>query len=129
MSFISTRLKHHFHKKGRALNLVLIQRPEGTRKWPTLRFLSRYTIQALSTRDTVFHQTLSPAPPQKLHIKQLFQNIHGKTAYSLEHLPNKNKCKIWGLKKKSETVNFDKIINLGNAPAVEYIKVIFKTND
>ena len=28
------RVKNHFHIKGWALNLVLIQRPEGTRKWP-----------------------------------------------------------------------------------------------
>ena len=28
------RMKNHFHIKGQALNLVLIQRPEGTRKWP-----------------------------------------------------------------------------------------------
>ena len=34
MSFICIRLKHYFHIKGWALNLVLIQRPGGTRKWP-----------------------------------------------------------------------------------------------
>ena len=26
--------KYHFHKKGLAPNLLLIQRPGGTRKWP-----------------------------------------------------------------------------------------------
>ena len=31
LSFISMRMKNHFHTKGWALNLVLIQRPEGTR--------------------------------------------------------------------------------------------------
>ena len=34
MSFICMRTKYHFHIKSWALNLVLIQRPEGTRKWP-----------------------------------------------------------------------------------------------
>ena len=27
-------MKNHFHTKGWALNLILIQRPRGTRKWP-----------------------------------------------------------------------------------------------
>ena len=31
--FVS-RMNNHFHIKGWALNLVLIQRTEGTRKWP-----------------------------------------------------------------------------------------------
>ena len=37
MSFICKRMKNHFHMKGWALNLVLIQRSGGggrTRKWP-----------------------------------------------------------------------------------------------
>ena len=34
MSLICMRMKNHFHIKGWALNLVLIQRPGGTRKWP-----------------------------------------------------------------------------------------------
>ena len=34
MSFICMRMKNHFHIKGWALNLVLIQRPRGTRKLP-----------------------------------------------------------------------------------------------
>ena len=34
MSFICMRIKNHFHIKGWAPNLVLIQRPGGTRKWP-----------------------------------------------------------------------------------------------
>ena len=34
MSFICMRMKNHFHIKGWAPNLVLIQRPGGTRKWP-----------------------------------------------------------------------------------------------
>ena len=35
ISFICMRMKNHFHIKGRALNLVLIQRPRGTRKYKT----------------------------------------------------------------------------------------------
>ena len=34
MIFYSHANKTHFHKKGWAPNLVLIQRPGGTRKWP-----------------------------------------------------------------------------------------------
>ena len=34
MSFICMRMKNHFHIKGWALNLVLIQRTRGTRKLP-----------------------------------------------------------------------------------------------
>ena len=30
--------ENHLHMKGWALNLVSIQRPRGTRKWPILRF-------------------------------------------------------------------------------------------
>ena len=33
-SFICMRMKNHFHNKGWALNLVLIQRPGGTQEWP-----------------------------------------------------------------------------------------------
>ena len=29
-------MKNHFHIKGRALNLVLIERPRGTQKWPLI---------------------------------------------------------------------------------------------
>ena len=35
ISFICMRMKNHFHIQGSALNLVLIQRPAGTRKWLT----------------------------------------------------------------------------------------------
>ena len=34
MSLICMSMKNRFHIKGWALNLVLIQRPGGTRKWP-----------------------------------------------------------------------------------------------
>ena len=33
MGFICMRMKYHFHIKSWALNLVLIKRPGGTRKW------------------------------------------------------------------------------------------------
>ena len=36
MNFICMRMKNHFHIKGWAPNIVLIQRPGGTRKWPIL---------------------------------------------------------------------------------------------
>ena len=34
VSFICMRMKNHLHVKGWALNLALIQKPEGTWKWP-----------------------------------------------------------------------------------------------
>ena len=34
MGFICMTMKNHFHIKGEVFNLVLIQRPGGTRKWP-----------------------------------------------------------------------------------------------
>ena len=34
ISFIFMRMKNHFYVKGWALNLVLVRRPGGTRKWP-----------------------------------------------------------------------------------------------
>ena len=40
MSFICMRMKNHFHIKGWALNLVLIQMPGGTRKWPPIAWRS-----------------------------------------------------------------------------------------
>ena len=45
MSFICTRMKNYFHIKGWALNLALIQRPGGTRKWPiSLCFLIQWNL-------------------------------------------------------------------------------------
>ena len=40
MGFNCMRMKNHFHIKGGALNLVLIQRPEQTRKWLIKRKIS-----------------------------------------------------------------------------------------
>ena len=37
--------RKHFHIKGWALNLVLIQRPRGTRKWPILEFTLKAALQ------------------------------------------------------------------------------------
>ena len=37
VSFISMRMKNHFHIRGRALNLALIQRPRKTRKMADYR--------------------------------------------------------------------------------------------
>ena len=36
------RMKDYFHIKGRAVNLVLLKRPGGTRKWPTCIYLGRF---------------------------------------------------------------------------------------
>ena len=44
MIFHSHANKTHFHKKGWAPSLVLIQRPGGTRKWPIILPLSSQVI-------------------------------------------------------------------------------------
>ena len=43
MSFICMRMKNHFHVKGWALNLVLIQRPWEPGKWPIIFLRLVYT--------------------------------------------------------------------------------------
>ena len=53
------RMKNHFHIKGSALNLVLIQRPGGTQKWPTEK-VWRGLCNSLKT-PFVFYA--KPAPP------------------------------------------------------------------
>ena len=53
MSFICTRMKNHFHVKGLALNLVLIWKPGGTRKWPIIILLN-------STPYLMRHAVASP---------------------------------------------------------------------
>ena len=62
MSFICMRMKNHFHIKGWVLNLVLIQRPGGTRKWHILRVLKK-----LRNEGTVF--ALQTARQPHDHIK------------------------------------------------------------
>ena len=50
-SFICMRVENHFHIKGWALHLVLIQRPGGTRKCPVNLYwaLQRYTCDLNNT--------------------------------------------------------------------------------
>ena len=52
-SFICIRVKNDFHIKGSAPNLVLKQRPGGTRKWPVARAVSRIMQE---TRFQEVHQ-------------------------------------------------------------------------
>ena len=56
MSFICMRMKNHFHIKGWALNLVLIQRPGGTRKWSiSCPLHSRLTYLLPSNTMNMYH--------------------------------------------------------------------------
>ena len=56
MSFICMRMKNHFHIKGWALNLVLIQRPGGTRKWSiSCPLHSRLTYLLPSNTMNIYH--------------------------------------------------------------------------
>ena len=49
MSFICMRIKNHFHIKGWAHNLVLIQRPRRAGKWPILQisFMGNNKLQSV----------------------------------------------------------------------------------
>ena len=47
ISFICMRMKNYFHIKGWALNLVLIQTPGGSRKWPVIKIEPYYTCGEL----------------------------------------------------------------------------------
>ena len=55
MSFICMRMKNNFHIKGWALNLVLIQRPGGTQKWP----IRRADWSCLTVRSSARNQQVS----------------------------------------------------------------------
>ena len=55
MSFICVRMNTHFHIKGWAANLVLIQTPGGTRKWPIdLRNTDRSRYFAITEFNNCF---------------------------------------------------------------------------
>ena len=75
--------ENHFHIKGWALNLVLIQRPGGTRKWPQLpqAWGSRTSVQVnrgwyfqLLQEEIIFFPTHKCHKPRK----HLFQSRHGR---------------------------------------------------
>ena len=64
MSFICMRMKNHFHIKGGVLNLVLIQRPGGTQKWPSIGWrshsqfvLNKFVSDSCSTVHKLQRQT------------------------------------------------------------------------
>ena len=54
MSFICMRMKTHFHIKGGAPNLVLIQRPGGTRKLPILRNPLKFAFMTIFGCKTLY---------------------------------------------------------------------------
>ena len=109
MSFICMRLKDDFHIKGWALNLVLKQRPGGTRKWPiviTPRVQSplfRYNVVPCRTNeckaypltlgDDIFdiYCVMAEAPTEKNKCGvggwTLVMKIDGKNVYVLPTLP------------------------------------------
>ena len=49
MSFICTRMRNYFHMKGWALNLVFIQRPGGTQKWP-VTLIRTYDVEKIDMK-------------------------------------------------------------------------------
>ena len=66
------RMKNHFHIKGWAIHLVLIQSPRGTRKWP---------IQSQQDFDNIFGPQLSRA---KEDLTQNFVIVHEKNKDNIE---------------------------------------------
>ena len=54
MSFICMRIENHFNIKGWAPNLVLIQRPGGTLKWPITRLKKREEIGSFISSSVVY---------------------------------------------------------------------------
>ena len=109
MSFICMRLKDDFHIKGWALNLVLKQRPGGTRKWPIVITpgiespLFRYSFvpcrsneskaYPLTLGDDIFdiYCVMAEAPTEKNKCGvggwTLVMKIDGKNVYVLPTLP------------------------------------------
>ena len=83
MIFICMRMKKHFHIKGWAINLVLIQRPGVTRKWPfALYIMTEFHSGPLSLR----HEH------QKIHYWPIFfslQNLRWSTSGPVPY-----KCQI-----------------------------------
>ena len=72
MSFICMRMKNHFHIKGWAPNLVLIQRPGGTRKWPidgyavkNLTLSQQINLRALHASSSMIVSILNYIPHAK----------------------------------------------------------------
>ena len=69
MSFICMRMKNHFHIKGWLLNLVLIQRPGGTRKWPVRLILTLSippSVSVLTGFDCTCHCVQLDGAPGRL---------------------------------------------------------------
>ena len=62
LSFISMRMKNHFHTKGWAFNHVLIQRPEETQKWPINFCLVSSVILSLESKVWPFWPSESISP-------------------------------------------------------------------
>ena len=59
------RMKNHFHIKGQALNLVLIQRSRGTRKWPVTNCGNTNQGNCKITLGAQLRTTLTQRPRQK----------------------------------------------------------------
>ena len=82
MSFICQRMKNYFHINGRALNLVLIQRPWGTQKWPI--FQTKVTLNLNISVNLNFSARVS----WSLLVQEWIPK-----AVELERIPTHKKCK------------------------------------
>ena len=80
------RIENHFHIKGRVLNLVLIQRPGGTKKW---RIGARPFSRGISFRKWEGRSLKNPwgrGPPtdHKVNDAKLFKSQVSFTAKCIE---------------------------------------------
>ena len=81
IDLICTRMKNDFHIKGWAATLVLNQRPGGTRKWPTSRYLTPHGSCLVPRRLSLdehlraFRARLSAKPRRRLTRTQISECI------------------------------------------------------
>ena len=95
MSFICMRMKNHFHIKGWALNLVLIQRLGGTRKWPIsyTTLLYHYLNKSPQNRSNscVGQAKTTDSKSRQTHIVLAISELHGELGW----VSNVNKSINW----------------------------------
>ena len=93
------RMKNHFHIKGWALNLILIQRPRGSWKWPIVlppphpkkKYIYTPTMDTLGARD--FSCTVSI-------LSQVFIVNHAKSFFL-------RLCSLWLQPSTEESVSLE----------------------
>ena len=98
MSFSCMRTKNHFHIKGRALNLVLIQKFGGTQKWSITVKTSRVRAQWFKNllAEIYFFKTQKqePVQPSKWVMINILTQDRSSTLKLLIHITRKYGTKL-----------------------------------